>query len=170
MRKNDTLRRYAGTPGVLMVVRGSDQEPWRVIGQQPVESEDSHVEVEVEAPVEEGRTTATVGKRGRSPLQEDGPQVKRARPSPSVSTEEEHPQHQNTSTDGPPPASTSRCLAPPLNEAAQGILSASQDGRNAKASVELEGAGDIFLTEGFRERWCKCSNVRDVRSICHATS
>ncbi len=39
------------------------------------------------------------------------------------------------------------CLAPPLNPVAQQIL--------ADPSSEL-GAGDVFLTEDFRERWCRC--------------
>jgi E3 ubiquitin-protein ligase UBR7 len=39
------------------------------------------------------------------------------------------------------------CLAPPANPVAEKIF---QD-----ASL---GAGDVFLTEGWRERWCRCDS------------
>jgi len=50
---------------------------------------------------------------------------------------------------------TAACLALPQDRIAQQILSnlATADG-----SISL-GTGDIFLTEGFRDRWCRCSSV-----------
>ncbi|KAI0087227.1 hypothetical protein BDY19DRAFT_893604 [Irpex rosettiformis] len=146
VRKIDTLRRYAGTPGVLMVVRATDQEPWRVIGQP--ESEETHVDVQTEEEAKSG-----VGeKRGRSASQDGGPQTKRARASPSISTDREQP---NAPLEENVVVSTSRCLAPSSNDAVQGIFAAINS-KDEKSS--LEGAGDVFLTEGFRERWCRCSN------------
>ena len=38
------------------------------------------------------------------------------------------------------------CTAPPANPRAKVALDA--------------GTGDVFLTEGFRERWCRCARVR----------
>ncbi len=110
-----------------------------------------NVEVEVEVKQEPAKTT-TGEKRGRSPSpQEDGPQTKRARASPSA-------EHSNPSLKEESTASQSqhKCLAPPLNEAAQRILSVKH---SSDANPDLEGAGDVFLTEGFRERWCRCPTV-----------
>lgn len=134
-----------------MVVRGTPQEPWRVIGQ--LEAGETHVEVEAESSV----TSTTGEKRGRSPSQDDGPQTKRVRASPSAEGE---PKKGETHTE-PEPSTLppARCLAPPPNETIQEILFATDANSGKKG---FEGAGDIFLVEGFRERWCNCSAVRSL--------
>ncbi|KAH9828517.1 uncharacterized protein C8Q71DRAFT_719259, partial [Rhodofomes roseus] len=125
-----TLRQYAGTPGALMVVRDAPGQPWKIIGRE--ESTDGTATVEVT----EGTETEEpdVGeKRARSADEEEVPSAKR----PRVSTE---------------PSASPPCLAPPENPVAQKTLDCSSSG-------DL-GAGDVFLTEGWRERWCKCESVR----------
>lgn len=57
-------------------------------------------------------------------------------------------------------ASLSHCLAPKPNEEIQSLLQ-----RVEKGDHELF-AGDLFLTDDFRERWCKCSSVRPTNQIC----
>ena len=51
-------------------------------------------------------------------------------------------------------SSTPRCLAPKPSEEIQALL-----GRVRGEDYE-RFAGDLFLTDDFRERWCKCSLVR----------
>lgn len=51
------------------------------------------------------------------------------------------------------------CLAPAPNPIAQAILQGSQLLSDSNASL---GAGDVFLTEGWRERWCRCNRVSSV--------
>jgi E3 ubiquitin-protein ligase UBR7 len=128
-----------------MVVRASPDEPWRVIGQS--EGEEAHVEVTLDS----ADLTTTGEKRARSPSHEDGPQTKRVRASPSEDVKVKKDETPETS-----PNPTSRCLAPALNKAAQRVLSA--NGIHTDIP-ELVGAGDVFLTQGFRDRWCRCSTV-----------
>lgn len=51
------------------------------------------------------------------------------------------------------PRGSVKCLAPPAHPLAQ----------KAFAGPEL-GTGDIFLTDGFRGRWCNCDEVTTVPS------
>ncbi|KAH9950773.1 hypothetical protein B0H21DRAFT_721604 [Amylocystis lapponica] len=143
VRAIPTLRRYAGTSGVLVVVRdGTEQDSWSVIGRDDV-TETSAVEVQSSAEAEPGTTPDTGEKRTRSPTAEDAPHAKRAR----VSLE---------------PPVFAPCLAPTPNAIAQKIyarseLSISDPNAGACEPVSL-GKGDVFLTEGWRERWCRCDN------------
>jgi E3 ubiquitin-protein ligase UBR7 len=114
------LRRWAGTPGVLMVIRNSVNDPWEIHGL--IDNEEA---VDISA-IEEQVTIETGRKRARSPPLQTEPAAKRPR----------------------------ACLAPSPNPAAQSLYS---------TDSEL-GAGDIFLTDGWRDRWCKCSDVRPSRS------
>jgi len=52
---------------------------------------------------------------------------------------------------GAGPSNTPRCLAPPPNPTAQKILA-------ERVSSGALGTGDIFLTEGFQTRWCRCDS------------
>ena len=138
VRAIPTLRRYAGTPGVLMVVRDALEQPWKVVGKE----DDTNVDASVE--VAEGATPLEVdsdvgGKRGRSHEDAEAPTAKR----PRVSTE---------------PSASQLCLAPSESPAAQRLLSSTPE--NATTSVPSLGLGDVFLTEGWRERWCRCQSVR----------
>ena len=51
-------------------------------------------------------------------------------------------------------SSLSPCLAPKTSEEIQSLLQ-----RAEKEDYELFG-GDLFLTDDFRDRWCKCTSVR----------
>jgi E3 ubiquitin-protein ligase UBR7 len=57
-------------------------------------------------------------------------------------------------------SSAPHCLAPKPSEGIQPLLQ-----RVEKGDYELF-AGDLFLTDDFRERWCKCSSVRPTNQIC----
>ena len=66
VRAIPTLRRYAGTPGVLMVVRDALQQPWKVVGKEDDTNVDASVEVaEGAVPLEVDSDVG--GKRARSP-------------------------------------------------------------------------------------------------------
>ena len=117
-----------------MVVRDSPEVGWKIIGEDTSAQESEDVEV-----TDGGDpTTATGQKRPRSGPDEEAVQAKRLRESDE---------------DGPTTSPTS-CLAPPLNPVAQTILSAARSSESSNL-----GAGDVFLTEGWRERWCQCIEV-----------
>lgn len=73
-----------------------------------------------------------------------------------------------SSRDVPPdPASPPRkraraggCTAPQPDPHAQRILAKLRDPSTEPATGILEGAGDIFMTYGWRNRWCRCDSVR----------
>jgi E3 ubiquitin-protein ligase UBR7 len=168
--RHPTLTRWAGTPGVRMVVwkpeddKGIGEGKWVILGEDatgiPVGStsaEDSEVDV-VSTPPNESDERTDAGKRRRpsSPDQDPrggNPPVKR---------------HKTDDT-------AVECKAPPPNPIAQkllGILRNSLPSSLSNASttnstqtipspkVKDTGAGDIFLSEGWREWWCRCPNVR----------
>jgi len=84
--------------------------------------------------VAEPSTSSSGNKRPLSPTAtSDSTVAKKARLSPS------------------PTDPSVRCLAPGPISAVQKYLTSTTD-----PSLSL-GAGDIFLTEGFRDRWCRCS-------------
>jgi E3 ubiquitin-protein ligase UBR7 len=56
----------------------------------------------------------------------------------------------------PSPNPFTACLAPPANSIAQKIFIDLLAGE-----PPCLGTGDLFLTEGFRERWCRCNSVSE---------
>ncbi|KAH7922543.1 hypothetical protein BV22DRAFT_1094441 [Leucogyrophana mollusca] len=129
----DILRQYAGTKGTIMVVRDRAEAPWRVLdGDSPVTSD-------TKSALDVDDSSAAAGfKRSRSSSTShtDAPDAKKPRASPSLS---------------------SPCLAPPLVAVAQAVLSARKL-RAAESNVAGSlGEGDVFLTEGWRQRWCRCN-------------
>lgn len=146
VRRIDTLRRYAGTPGVLMVVRDTPQEPWRVIGQ--TSSQNDIVDIETKA---EASDAAIIGeKRPHPDAADDAQPTKRARQDPA-----EHGEPNGKDANGA--VLFSPCLAPEADPKVQAVLSA-LDGPQSSDAESL-GAGDIFLTQSWRDRWCRCKNV-----------
>ncbi|KAL5633749.1 hypothetical protein ACGC1H_005822 [Rhizoctonia solani] len=134
VRKIPTLKRYAGTKGVRMVVPSQETEGFKVLGEDWEEPVDVVGEGGNEGQGEdEGQGTGT--KRRASRTGEDEQASKRPRADESTPTN--------------PPASTSttipnRCTAPPINSLAQTIL------------ADPTAYGDVFLSAGWRERWCRC--------------
>ncbi|KAI0764952.1 hypothetical protein C8Q74DRAFT_1450087 [Fomes fomentarius] len=141
VRKIDALRRVAGTHGALMVVRSSssDTEPWTIIGKDaakeiaPVNVETADVKGN-----EDPQVPAAGEKRERSGSVVEGPQAKRPRVSEA-------------------------CLTPPQDQGVKKLLDI-LDAPSTDEAVKEEdtdrcyGAGDVFLTEGWRDRWCRCNN------------
>ena len=155
IRKVGALRKIAGTPGALMVVRSSENEPWRVIGIQGADSARVDLEGKDANGSGAGKDEDVLGtgvKRERESSIGAEPSAKRARVSPD--------------------AESAPCLAPPQDPRVKALLYALGDPLNGdvvekggKEGGSLEqvekylGAGDIFLTEGWRNRWCRCRNV-----------
>jgi len=135
VRSIDILRRYAGTQGVMMVVRDTEDSPWRKL-----DGDTSSVN----APTAEDEVLLDIDDSAVTPGQ------KRTL-SQSIHPEEPERKKQHVS-----PGPSSPCLAPVPNPVAVSILQDSQLLSDAKASL---GAGDVFLTEGWRERWCRCNRV-----------
>ncbi|KAF8625682.1 hypothetical protein AX15_005257 [Amanita polypyramis BW_CC] len=122
--KSKLLRRWAGTPGVIMVIRDSSEQPWR-----PLEAEQMEFTNRDGTEISESSRT---GMKRPLPDGTDGPHPKRPRV---------------------PLISAGACLAPLVNPVAQRIFA---DLSTAKSPCL--GTGDLFLTEGFRDRWCRCKS------------
>ncbi|KAG1725877.1 uncharacterized protein EDB91DRAFT_1167056 [Suillus paluster] len=129
----DILRRYAGTQGVIMVVRDAEDSPWKKLGGIPLGA-DAPTTTEDELLDVDDSLAAPGQKRSRTQ---------------SLHLEEPDRKKQHIS-----PEPSSPCLAPAPNPIAQTISQGLQRPSDTKASL---GAGDVFLTEGWRERWCRCS-------------
>lgn len=79
----------------------------------------------------------------------------------------------SSETDAPeakrPRGPSTTCLSPPVDPLAAKVFQQTE-------SDQLLGTGDVFLTDGFRERWCMCSDVSASRSVficshlCHSVS
>lgn len=133
------LRKYAGTSDALAVVRKSNGSPWTVVG--GTSDVDADVGIDVEAGAKRSRATS-----------EDGePASKRMR------LDEDNVNDDGTSSSGSP------CLAPKPNEEIQSLLQ-----RVEKGDYELF-AGDLFLADDFRDRWCRCSSVRPTTRYLRRT-
>ncbi|KAG6890036.1 hypothetical protein C0995_012493 [Termitomyces sp. Mi166 len=127
--RNKTLVRWAGTPGIAMVVRDTPAESWkRLVDELPTTEDLDPVSMSA-------ADEPTVGcKRPHSPSNADCSDAKRLRGS-----------FQTPVPSGIP------CLAPDSNFVAQKIYQQ----LDAPVTASL-GTGDLFLSEGFRDRWCHC--------------
>ena len=133
-----------------MVVRSSEGEPWRVIGVE--ETDIARVDIESKDLGANGRVEeipSTGIKRERESSVGAEPSAKRARVSPD--------------------AEPAPCLAPSQDLRVKTLLSvldnslnrdpARKEEKSLEQPGEFLGAGDVFLTEGWRDRWCRCKNV-----------
>ncbi|QRV93465.1 metaphase-anaphase transition protein (Mlo2) [Ceratobasidium sp. AG-Ba] len=155
--KNATIRKYVGTPGARIVVPGPDGG-WRVLGGEG--DAEAVVDVGQEHTTDAGNAEAEkVGDMSRIG---EGAEVGTKR---RASTEAAQP----TKRARPEPGSTSRCLAPPINLEAQQVLQdlerlniKAEDGVKTEEGVKpgpgrtRRALGDVFLSDGWRERWCRC--------------
>ena len=141
MSKNPTLRRWAGSYGLMMVVRDNVTDSWRILNGASLDSEEF-------IRVEDGHTPASSGiKRPLSPSASEVPDAKRAKGSSNT-----------------PPSQSKPCLAPLQDPLARKII----DNFGLFNSGSSLGAGDIFCTINFRERWCHCDSVGIIsRVILH---
>ncbi|CAE6378074.1 unnamed protein product [Rhizoctonia solani] len=132
VRKIPTVKRYAGTKGFRMVVPAEEgSEGFTVLGEDWEEDE------EVDVVGEQGQETGT--KRRASDAGMDEQANKRPR------AEDTNHADARPSTSTPDDAILpTRCTAPPINSLAQTLL--------ADPSIY----GDVFLSVGWRERWCRC--------------
>ncbi|KAJ6611197.1 hypothetical protein B0H10DRAFT_2057382 [Mycena sp. CBHHK59/15] len=131
VRAVPTLRRWAGTPGAITVIRADVSSPWTRVGDAP--AEDASPVVIAEPGDAPGPSTGA--KRPLSPPASE-PANKRARTASASS-----------------PAAAKPCLAPPVSVLAQ----AAYDDSDPDWDVVL-ATGDVFLTENFRDRWCRCDS------------
>jgi len=138
VRRSPLLQRWAGTLGAMMVVRDSPNEAWRRLNGGVVDVDES---VDIEES-NQGSTSSGV-KRPRSPTPDDGPDAKRVKTDGNVGSGSPKP--------------TAPCLAPVQPPLARTVMaSLVAEGSISESGL---GAGDVFLTEGFRERWCHCPTV-----------
>lgn len=134
-----------------MVVRDSVTDSWRILNGDSTDSKEL-------IQVENGHTSASSGtKRSLSPSALE-PDAKRAK-----------------SLSNAPLSQSKPCLAPSQDSLARKIIG---DFGLSDSSTSL-GAGDIFCTFNFRERWCHCDSVgvvlcailvttcNAVFSVCH---
>ncbi|KAI8970918.1 hypothetical protein BD414DRAFT_449431 [Trametes punicea] len=150
VREIYAVRRVAGTPGVLMVVRDHEGQPWRIIGkEEPKDTAAVDIETKGEERAEStSEAPIAGGKREHPPSEGEEPRSKKARISPGANP-------------------SSPCSAPPQDPRVTKLISAelhSDSKTNGNSGTDFTradgylGAGDVFLTEGFRDRWCRCRN------------
>ena len=158
---NDTLRRWAGTTGIMMVVgkkgnevstlveEGGVDPRWKVLN-----GKDDMTEVAVGIENEElkrEREDDTLDAGGNEERAAKKPRTETPSsiiaPSAILAIPQTEP--------------CAPCLAPPVNFTAQRVLNCllNPNPTTEEKDEGLIGEGDIFLTEGWRERWCRCPKV-----------
>ncbi|KAL5505041.1 hypothetical protein ACEPAH_7704 [Sanghuangporus vaninii] len=150
---NPTLRRWLGTEGMIMVVRNDVDAPWVPIGRS---SEDIEVEVDKNPDLGIGGTLSNPGTNQTSAAGN-----KRTLDHSVAGTSEgTHAKRPRTDSTGQASGSTneapfakSACIAPQQPKKALEILSSVSSN---PPNYDL-GAGDVFLTDGWRSRWCQCN-------------
>ena len=138
--KNSTIRKWAGTPYAMMVIRDNEHAPWKVLKS---ETEDNNAEVVIDD------TEAST-----FPPERSGG-IKRAHESISGETEDIRAKRIRVESAESDQESHTTCTAPGSSQVAQNIFQALIPGT---FEVAL-GAGDVFLAENWRERWCRCPQV-----------
>lgn len=158
--KNPILQTWAGTPGVVMVVRDGPDSSWRIIGalqQDDVVIDDVPPADDISALAETSEPKHTGAhipslSGGDSPPQPDhhslqGKKRSLFNPSPPA----DGPSVKRSRTAGTASDSSQQvCSAPTPNLFAQSILS--------QYGAQTLGAGDIFLSGDWRKRWCRCDS------------
>ncbi|KAG9026356.1 hypothetical protein FRB95_008920 [Tulasnella sp. JGI-2019a] len=163
------LRRWAGTKGVQMIINRNSKSPtldsspmkasgsgavdfggWEVLGEDFTVMEDP---------------TATAG--ATATTSDASSQKKRSASSATQLTEE--PPTKKFRLENGAPSTKSSCRAPPMNELAQRVFTqldwrekGDDDALEVTEPDAVEGEGDIFLSEGWRERWCRCDQCLPV--------
>lgn len=126
------LKRWAGTKGIMMVVRDNPEAVWRILDGSPDDRGTADEDILID-----GEKQHLLGtKRPLSDTTAAEPSnSKKPRLSPGSSS-----------------SASPTCLEPPSNSIAQDIF---DDRRDSSQSI---GYGDIFLTDNWRTRWCRCES------------
>ena len=132
------LLKWAGSKNARMVVRSNASEDWFVYPRSPEAQKEEETSSTTDTKVGEKRTLEQM--TGSSEGHADEPPAKK-------------PRRDSTACNAPVPEA-------PIRELFERIKS--------KKGPYLEGeglhsAGDIFLTAGWRDRWCRCKEVRAVQ-------
>jgi len=127
--KINILRRYAGTRGAIMVIRDDENSPWKKYEGDCPDGPSDSCNTD-DSPIQIGRTES----------------------SPESASEERAAKRRKLSD-----TLSSTCLAPPINLIAKAIFECESPDSNMVGTTL--GAGDIFLTDGWRRRWCRCDQV-----------
>lgn len=147
---NPTLRKWAGTKGAMMVYRRPAAVGWKILDGDAEEDGTLSVAVDNQktsgGPVSSSEDVVNGSKRRLDSPTTDESSSKRAR----VAAEESK-------------GGSSPCLAPPKHSLAQTIL----DKILLDPTNNELGSGDVFFTEGFRERWCRCEEVMLLVLFAH---
>lgn len=134
-----TIRKWAGTKGAMMVTRASNSEPWEVL------NVDSDTEENLSITEDKHNTSSSSTAGMKRPYEASSSEV----------SEEQKPKRVRTTTAELLAETQSPCLAPPLEERGQNVLSLISA---SPPNYDL-GSGDIFFASGFRSRWCRCHKV-----------
>ena len=158
---NSTLRRWAGTKGAMLVIKDQEGSPWTILNGSPEEDE-AEVDIQSSTISVEGPSSSAIG--AEVPTKYVGATgSKRSHDSvtPRTSSEEDRTKRPRTvesqlkMRSGSETKSYIPCLAPRQPEKAKLIID-----MLSSDPMELSwGAGDVFLTEGWRSRWCRCNQV-----------
>ncbi|PAV18042.1 metaphase-anaphase transition [Pyrrhoderma noxium] len=156
---NSTLRRWAGTKGAMLVIKDQEGSPWTILNGSPEEDE-AEVDIQSSTISVEGPSSSAIG--AEVPTKYVGATgSKRSHDSvtPRTSSEEDRTKRPRTVESQLKMRSDSEtkayipCLAPRQPEKAKLIID-----MLSSDPMELSwGAGDVFLTEGWRSRWCRCN-------------
>lgn len=147
---NPTLRKWAGTKGAMMVYRPPAADGWKVLDGDT--EEDGNLSVEIDNQnTSEGRHSSTEAVVSGSKRRLDSP------------VSEETSSKRVRVAAGESKGRSSPCLAPSKNPLAQAIL----DKMILDPTNNELGSGDVFFTEGWRERWCRCEEVVFLVLIAH---
>jgi len=144
------LRKWAGQRGFMMVVRNRGAEGWRTL---------DGVDVEAQATTEVAASGVHVSTNGvtagqKRPRQETDDDASIEPPTKKPHTEPSSSGSTATSCNIPPPNPIALAIFAELDRIASTGTALPEGGPPA-----VESTGDVFLTQGWRERWCKCSNV-----------
>jgi E3 ubiquitin-protein ligase UBR7 len=157
------LQAWAGTPGVAMVVREGPDISWKVIG--VLQEGDLVVDVgpEAEGKILESAETSDLDHThthtatqslsgGASPPQlDDGALQGKKRSLVNSCPSSDGSSLKRSRTSGTSLDSSQRaCLAPVAHPFAQAVF--------AQSGAQALGAGDIFLSGDWRNRWCSCDS------------
>lgn len=151
------LLKWAGSKGARMVVRDDSQGEWYVYaGGKVPPTEKAEDESEAKEEANSGtnvESSAAVGeKRTRD-------EMEGVLPAASVARTSDEPPAKKARTET---STTVGCSAPVTPDPPiQALLEKIKAVKGPHMEGEgLHGAGDIFFTPGWRERWCRCRDVR----------